>query len=37
MLSRLERALEYTHPGTLVTGATRSERLGPEFLFGTLR
>jgi hypothetical protein len=33
MLSKLERALEYTHPGTLVIGATRSERLGPEFVF----
>lgn len=32
MLSKLERALEYTHPGMLVMGATRSERLGPEFL-----
>lgn len=33
MLSKLERAIEYTHPGTLVMGATRTERLGPEFLF----
>jgi hypothetical protein len=33
LVSKLERALEYTHPGTLVIGATRSPRLGPEFLF----
>lgn len=33
MLEKLERALEYTHPGTLVIGTTRSARLGPDFVF----
>lgn len=33
MVEKLERALEYTHPGTLVIGATRSEHLSPHFLF----
>ena len=33
MLQKLERAVEYTHPGTLVIGTTRSTRLGPDFVF----
>jgi len=33
MLEKLERALEYAHPGTLVIGTTRSVRLGPDFVF----
>lgn len=33
MLERIERTLEYTHPGLLVIGATRSARLPAHFLF----
>lgn len=33
MLEKLERALEYTHPGALVIGTTRSARLSPDFVF----
>ena len=33
MLERVERTLEYTHPGLLVIGATRSARLPAHFLF----
>lgn len=33
MLERVERALEYTHPGTLVIGTTRSKHLSSDFVF----
>jgi hypothetical protein len=33
MLERVERTLEYTYPGLLVIGATRSARLPAHFLF----
>lgn len=33
MLEKVERSLEYTHPGLLVVGTTRSEKLGVQFVY----